>query len=199
MIVYCYLKSKQNKYFYLEIIKLPTMSVVNLIITRGISTTCSRLGKRNFRKFELINKRGTKIFKKQQMENPSPDYPIDKRGVRDTGLKQDGKFIELTEMIPELIVPNLEGFKLKAYVSYRSTDVFQSEFTAKDLFDAVYAQKIVNDFKKKQLKPDGESMNPSPEEKLTSNKARQEASKPGNDIFTAPPKPLGHLFPVTPR
>lgn len=121
------------------------------------------------------------------------------RGVRDIGYKVNGKFTEVPEKIPELIVPNLKGFDLKAYVTYKSTDVFQPEFTAQDLFDAVYAPKIEEDFKKKQLKPNGDPINFSPEEMLTPEEARAQASKPGNDIFTAPPKPLGTLMPVTPR
>uniref|UniRef100_A0A182MEQ5 Uncharacterized protein n=1 Tax=Anopheles culicifacies TaxID=139723 RepID=A0A182MEQ5_9DIPT len=101
------------------------------IIKRGISTTASLSGKRNFRKFLLYNKRGTRIFKQQRAANPElyPDMPIDKRGVRDTGVTIDGKFIEIKERIPELVVPNLEGCKLKPYVSYKAPDVVQSEFT----------------------------------------------------------------------
>lgn len=53
------------------------MSFCNLIIKRGISTTVVNNGKRNFRKFMLYNKRGTRIFKEQQKINPDPDIPID--------------------------------------------------------------------------------------------------------------------------
>lgn len=52
--------------------------MANFIISRGISTSCARYGKRNFRKFPLINKRGSKLFKKMQTENPDPLYPIDR-------------------------------------------------------------------------------------------------------------------------
>uniref|UniRef100_A0A182NQZ7 39S ribosomal protein L41, mitochondrial n=1 Tax=Anopheles dirus TaxID=7168 RepID=A0A182NQZ7_9DIPT len=119
------------------------------IIKRGISTTTSLAGKKNFRKFLLYNKRGTRIFKQQRAADPDlyPDMPIDKRGVRDTGVTIDGKFIEIAEKIPELVVPNLEGCKFKPYVSYKAPDVVQSEFTSQDLFNAVYAQKIINDWK----------------------------------------------------
>lgn len=55
------------------------MSMANLIISRGISTSSARYGKRNFKKFDLINKRGTKIFKKMQFENPDSRYPIDSK------------------------------------------------------------------------------------------------------------------------
>ncbi|KAJ4431691.1 hypothetical protein ANN_20293 [Periplaneta americana] len=49
------------------------VSRYSLEICRGISTTIVCHGKRNFRKFPLYNKRGTKLFKKEQSENPDPD------------------------------------------------------------------------------------------------------------------------------
>lgn len=49
----------------------------NLILKRSISTTATNCGKRNFRKFQLFNKRGSRQFKKQQAEKPDPDVPID--------------------------------------------------------------------------------------------------------------------------
>ncbi|OXU21699.1 hypothetical protein TSAR_014077 [Trichomalopsis sarcophagae] len=175
------------------------MSVANLIITRGISTSCARYGKRNFKKFTLINKRGTRIFKKMQAEDPDPRYPIDKRGVRDVGYMDGKKFVEIPEMIPELIVPNLEGFKLKPYVTYKVTEVKNEKFTAEDLFYAVYSKKIREDYNKGKLGPNGEPLEPSPEELLTPKEARELASKPGNDIFTARPKPAGTIMPQIPR
>lgn len=102
-------------------------------------------------------------------------------------------------MKPEIIVPNLTDFKLKPYVSYRSLDVYQEPFTPEDLFYAVYGPKIQQDFEKGQLGPDGEPLNPSPEEKLTPKEARSQATKPGADMFTAPPEPAGTLFPTEPR
>jgi len=50
-----------------------------MILQRGIATSCIRHGKRNFRKFLLYNKRGSRNFKKQQTENPDPDIPIDSK------------------------------------------------------------------------------------------------------------------------
>ena len=83
-----------------------------------------------------------------QAENPDPEIPINKRGVRDIGYKVDGKFVTIPEMIPDIIVPDLKDFNLKPYVSYRAPDVVQSEFTSKNLFDVVYASKIMKDFNK---------------------------------------------------
>lgn len=86
-------------------------------------------------------------------------------------------------MIPELIVPSLQNFHLKPYVSYKVTDVKKREFTAKDLFDLVYADKIKKDFKEGQLNPDGEPLNPNEYEALTPEEARIRAEMTGTDIF----------------
>ncbi|XP_069678935.1 large ribosomal subunit protein mL41 isoform X1 [Periplaneta americana] len=158
------------------------VSRYSLEICRGISTTIVCHGKRNFRKFPLYNKRGTKLFKKEQSENPDPDLFHD-LGVRPTGYKRGDTFVEVPEMIPELVVPDLTGFKLKPYVSYRVQDVIQSEFTPKDLFDAVYSEKIVNDFKNGKLDESGEPLEPSPEEQLKPEEAFLQARKTGTDIF----------------
>jgi large subunit ribosomal protein L41 len=53
-------------------------------------------------------------------------------------------------MEPQLIVPDLEGFQLKPYVSYRSPDVLQTQFTARDLFNATIADSIIEKFKSDQ-------------------------------------------------
>ncbi|XP_053695104.1 39S ribosomal protein L41, mitochondrial [Sabethes cyaneus] len=155
------------------------------ILKRSISTTAASFGKHNFRKFLLYNKRGTRIFKKLRAANPElyPDMPIDKRGVRDTGVTHDGKYVEIAEKIPEIIVPNLEGCKFKPYVSYRAPDVVQSEFTSQDLFNAVYAQKVIDDFKESKLNEDGSPKEPSEEELLNSDEAWNRARKTGSDIF----------------
>jgi Mitochondrial ribosomal protein L27 len=44
--------------------------------------------------------------------------------------------------------------QLKPYVSYRVPDVTQSEFTARDLFNATYAKSVVEDFKAGKLDAD---------------------------------------------
>jgi large subunit ribosomal protein L41 len=46
---------------------------------RGISTTACACGKRNFKKFPIYNKRGTKDFKAKQAKSPHPDVPIHSR------------------------------------------------------------------------------------------------------------------------
>lgn len=151
--------------------------------TRSISTTTPVSGKKNFRKFLLYNKRGPRIFKAQQRLKPDPELPIDKRGVRDSGFSYNGAFVEVPQMIPQLVVPNLASFKLKPYVSYKMPEVLQSEFTSQDMFDAVYSKKIVEDFKSGRLTASGDAIDPSAEERLTEEEAWSRARRTGSDIF----------------
>lgn len=73
--------------------------------------------------------------------------------------------------------------QLQPYVSYRTPDVVQTEFTAEDLFNVVYAPKIVKDFNEGKLDADGNPLNPSGEEKLTAEEAKIKARQTGSDIF----------------
>ncbi|XP_066602834.1 large ribosomal subunit protein mL41 [Prorops nasuta] len=154
-----------------------------IILKRGISTTCNRYGKRNFNKFLFYNKRGSLQFKEEQRTNKDCDIPIDKRGVRDIGYYVGDQFKIIPEMIPELIVPNLEGFELKPYVSYQVDDIEVSEFTAYDLFHNIYADKIKEDFEKGELDCNDNPLKPSENEKLTPEEAKILARKTGSDIF----------------
>lgn len=160
------------------------------LIRRGISTSAVLGSKKNFRKFYVPSElRGTKRFRENQLKKPHPLIPIDKRGVRDTTIEDDyGNVIEIPEMIPELIVPDLKDFDLKPYVSYRTADLRQSEFTADDLFNAVYSNKIVEDWNKKQLNEDGTSKTPSEDELLGAEEAWLRARKTGSDIFGNEPR-----------
>lgn len=59
-------------------------------------------------------------------------------------------------MIPEFVVPPLEGFKLRPYVSYRTPKGTEPPLTAQSLFDEVVAPQIKQDleagtFSKDQL------------------------------------------------
>uniref|UniRef100_A0A3Q3IFG5 Mitochondrial ribosomal protein L41 n=1 Tax=Monopterus albus TaxID=43700 RepID=A0A3Q3IFG5_MONAL len=69
------------------------------------------------------------------------------RGARPTGIKLPSKkFVSIKAMIPEFVVPNLEGFKLKPYVSYRSPRGTEPPLTAQRLFTEVVAPQIKKDF-----------------------------------------------------
>lgn len=58
-----------------------------------------------------------------------------------------GKFIKIKEMVPEFVVPNLTGFKLKPYVSYKTPKGTEPPLTAKQLFMDVVAPQIEKDIK----------------------------------------------------
>ena len=68
-------------------------------------------------------------------------------------------------------------------MSYRTPDVIQSEFTARDLFNVVYAPKILKDFKEGKLNDDGSPKEPSREENMTAEEARVKAAQTGSDMF----------------
>jgi large subunit ribosomal protein L41 len=102
--------------------------------------------------------------------------------------------VQIPEMIPEIIVPCLKDFKLKPYVSYKCENVYQTKLTAKDLFNAVYREKIIKDFIADKLDTSGQPINPSKEELINAKEARKIASKPGADIFTTIAYPLATLF-----
>ncbi|XP_014260427.1 39S ribosomal protein L41, mitochondrial [Cimex lectularius] len=159
------------------------MSFTFFVQIRQLSTTSSLWGKRNFRKF-IIPSRGTNIFKERQKTNPDPDIPLYKFRPKESGYYHNGKFVNVPEMVPELVVPDLTGFELKPYVSYRAPNIAVAEFTAEDLFLAVYAKKIKEDFQAGKLDGSGNAVEPSPEEKMTADEAWIKARKPGSDIFT---------------
>lgn len=153
-----------------------------LLPRRFISTTATNQGKKNFKKFLLYNKRGPRLFKKER-HLANPDMPLDKRGVRDTGFIVGQDYIEVPEKIPDLIVPDLTGCQFKPYVSYKTPEVVQTEFTSEDLFNAVYSQKILEDFKNGNLNEDGSSKQPSKQESMSPEEAHASARKTGSDIF----------------
>lgn len=158
---------------------MSSSGLLGLFLRRSISTTACREGKRNFRKFMLVNKRGTKASKEAMRNN----IDHDRRGVRNTGYYKNGIFYHVDEMVPELIVPDLSKTDLKPYVSYRVADVVQTEFTAQQLFDAIYSEKIINDFKEGKLDANGTPLQLSEEEKLTPEQAKEQSLKTGSEIF----------------
>ncbi|XP_038062417.1 39S ribosomal protein L41, mitochondrial-like [Patiria miniata] len=83
---------------------------------------------------EMTSKRANKHF------HPS-------RGIQPTGIKVGLRFKNVKEMIPEIVVPNLDGFTLKPYVSHKCPDTEQPAITARELFDACIAPQVRADFK----------------------------------------------------
>ncbi|KAI3372065.1 hypothetical protein L3Q82_006709 [Scortum barcoo] len=103
-----------------------TMGVLSTLV-RGLVRGADRMS-------EFTSKRGSRTHNKG-------------RGSRPTGLRlSSGKFLPVRAMIPEFVVPNLEGFKLKPYVSYRCPAGIEPPVTAQSLFAEVVAPQIKKDF-----------------------------------------------------
>lgn len=95
-------------------------------LTRGLVRGADRMA-------EFTSKRGPRTFYKS-------------RGARPTGvLTSSRKFIPIRAMIPEFVVPNLEGFNLKPYVSYKTPQGTEQPITPESLFNQVVAPQIERD------------------------------------------------------
>ena len=71
---------------------------------------------------------------------------------------------------------------MKPYVSYRVQDIVQPPMTPEELFGAVYVQKITQDYMAGTLDANGNPLEPSAEEKLTPEEAREKALRIRTDI-----------------
>ncbi|XP_069603792.1 large ribosomal subunit protein mL41 [Ranitomeya imitator] len=68
------------------------------------------------------------------------------RGAKRVGyLTSNRKFVKVKEMVPEFIVPDLSGFKLRPYVSYKAPAGTEEKMTAKRLFMETAAPAIEKD------------------------------------------------------
>ncbi|XP_073696824.1 large ribosomal subunit protein mL41 [Garra rufa] len=95
-------------------------------LTRGLVRGADRMA-------EWTSKRGPRTFYKS-------------RGARPTGvLLSSRKFIPVHAMIPEFVVPSLEGFSLKPYVSYKTPTGTEQPVTPEMLFNQVVAPQIERD------------------------------------------------------
>ncbi|BFZ14326.1 hypothetical protein BsWGS_17364 [Bradybaena similaris] len=65
--------------------------------------------------------------------------------------KVTNEYIHVPEMVPEFVVPDLTGFELKPYVSYKAKEINQSALTPQDIFNAVYARDIEDDFREGKI------------------------------------------------
>lgn len=176
--------------------KLPSIARSLDVSRRCLSTSAALMNKKNFRKFYVPSEmRGTKQFReRQKSDKRHPHIPLETWGVRETFIPDEhGNTVEVAEMIPELVVPDLTGFKLKPYVSYRTSEFTQCEFTAEDLFNAVYSSKVVDDWNKKQLNEDGTPKQPSDDETLDVEEAFRRARQTGADIFGEKPVIEDHI------
>uniref|UniRef100_A0A6G1SAG3 39S ribosomal protein L41, mitochondrial n=1 Tax=Aceria tosichella TaxID=561515 RepID=A0A6G1SAG3_9ACAR len=135
---------------------------------------------KNFEDFKIPNQIGTFEHHKlpQDLLENEYNYPVcrDTMGIRWPGYWFKRKFVYVKEMEPELIVPDLTGFQLRPYVSYRTEDVQTKPFTAKELFDKVYANEVERSFKENNI----ENFDV-PSEKI--DEARLKALQTGADLF----------------
>lgn len=69
-------------------------------------------------------------------------------------------------------------------MSYRTPDIVQTEFTAEDLFNVVYSEKIHKDFQEGKLDEKGNPKEPSEAENMMPEQARMKARQTGSDIFS---------------
>lgn len=137
---------------------------------------------KNFETFKYPNKVST--FEHYRLPKALLDYEYNYPVCRDTmGIRWPGywfkkNFVYVEEMEPNLVVPDLEGFNLKPYVSNRTEEQTVDKFTARDLFDAVYAKQVVDDYR------NGKEFSVSPEE---IDEARLKAMQTGSDLFEERP------------
>ncbi|XP_008829403.1 39S ribosomal protein L41, mitochondrial [Nannospalax galili] len=97
-------------------------------VTQGLVRGADRMSK-------WTSKRGPRTFYKS-------------RGAKRTGIYVSGwKFVQVKEMVPEFVVPDLTGFKLKPYVNYQAPAGVDTPLTAKALFMESVAPAIEKDFK----------------------------------------------------
>ncbi|KAH7641289.1 39s ribosomal protein l41 [Dermatophagoides farinae] len=172
-------------------------NVVTIIASRNIQLKftiiqCMRIntssicnGRRNFRKFPIPNKRGIFEHNKlpKELLEKEYDFPIaiDDMRIRYPGVWFGRHFEYVPEMEPEIIVPkDLDNCQLKPYVSYRATEIHQSEFTAEDLFNTTYGTEIIRKYQDKQSIP--ESWTVYDERHVID--AKNKALKTGSDLFT---------------
>lgn len=70
------------------------------------------------------------------------------RGAKSTGVRgRGGVFMPVPAMVPELLVPDLAGFKLRPYVNYRVPAGHDEPLTAERLFRDVAAPALERDFR----------------------------------------------------
>ncbi|XP_006863712.1 PREDICTED: 39S ribosomal protein L41, mitochondrial [Chrysochloris asiatica] len=104
-------------------------------VTRALVRGADRMSK-------WTSKRGPRTFYKS-------------RGAKATGVHAAGrKFVTIKEMIPEFVVPDLTGFKLKPYVNYRAPAGTDTPLTARELFQQAVAPAIERDLKEGTFDPE---------------------------------------------
>ncbi|KAK7105738.1 large ribosomal subunit protein mL41-like [Littorina saxatilis] len=118
------------------------------ITVRAFSTSARVEGKRSRepfdKRFPVTGKHGGPRRKggSQTMEKFLAVHNVQPAGYID---KKKGRYTNVPEMIPDFVVPDLTGFELKPYVSYKASEIQQTKMTARDLFQATYAAELQKD------------------------------------------------------
>ena len=142
--------------------------------------------------FTVPNKKG--VWEAKHIPGPLyRDYykdPIsfDPMKIQHPGYWFRRKFVYVPQMDPVLMVPDLEGFKLKPYVSYATKEIHQSELTALSLFNATYGQEIIGRY----MKGEDVSLDITQED---IDAARQKYDQTGADLFDATEQELEAITP----
>ncbi|XP_037350777.1 39S ribosomal protein L41, mitochondrial [Talpa occidentalis] len=77
------------------------------------------------------------------------------RGAKGTGVRgRDGRFVLVPAMVPELVVPELAGCRLRPYVSYRAPAGEDAPLTAERLFQQAAAPAIERDLRDGAFDPE---------------------------------------------
>ncbi|GFO07995.1 39S ribosomal protein l41, mitochondrial [Plakobranchus ocellatus] len=127
--------------------------------SRLLCTSANVYGRRSREPWDKrfpVRKEDVEPHKKGGSEEMAKALPEDI--VAPTGVyhKLTGEYIHVPEMVPEFVVPDLTGFELKPYVSYRAKEIKQAPLTPKDIFNSVYAENIEDNYRKGTVKVEGE-------------------------------------------
>uniref|UniRef100_A0A8D2Q7I7 Mitochondrial ribosomal protein L41 n=2 Tax=Varanus komodoensis TaxID=61221 RepID=A0A8D2Q7I7_VARKO len=103
-------------------------------VTRGLVRGADRMA-------AWTSKRGPRTFYKS-------------RGSKYLGFLTRSQFRLVPEMVPQLVVPDLRGFALKPYVSYRAPAGSEPPPSARALFEQVVAPRVEEDVKAGTFDPE---------------------------------------------
>ncbi|XP_053200483.1 39S ribosomal protein L41, mitochondrial-like [Panonychus citri] len=153
---------------------------MSLLLKRKFHSSTVHHATKNLKKFSLPNYRNVYEPKKipKHLFEDFYNYPIsrDPLGIRWPGYWFKRKFVYVKEMEPELVVPNLDNFNLKPYVSYKTPTINNSAFTAEDLFKVSYGNSIIEAY----MNGENVQLTHSPEQ---SEAARIKHLQTGADMF----------------
>ncbi|XP_059138463.1 large ribosomal subunit protein mL41-like [Physella acuta] len=132
-------------------------NIILLLLKRNISTSTCLCGAKTRKPWDErfpVRKEDVSPDKRggsRKMAQVLPENIVAPTGVYHRVTK---KYIHVPEMVPEFVVPDLTGFELKPYVSYKAKEITQLPLSPQDIFNTVYAEEIKSSFEKGELKID---------------------------------------------